>query len=889
MEALSRSTDSAGELWVELPLRPLAPQPEDVLNLRLDERRTEGSPAFDMKEAPILASELASESRVDDRAELDMTVSVVVPCKNDARYLAANLESILSQDYPQLECIVVDGGSTDETPDLLERYGDRIQWVSEPDRGAFDARAVNRGWQLARGEIVAWLNADDLWQPGAVRAVVDAFKTHPDVDVVYGTAGIIDETGQVHGDLVPRTWDLEYALRHCDGIIFQPAAFIRRSMLEQVGWLYPVSCHDHDLWLRIARAGGTFLRVPDRLAMDRVRADDPARAADIAIPGKIGLTKRFFADPGLPLHLQELRRPAMSGAYRRALDYLRANRPVHWARGVGLASMAVATDPRSIQATSERVLRPVRAYTPVLRARTRSLLERLRGAMVRLARLPVVASRRMTGQMVERVFARGNRRLATEVRSIRTRSEQFQDRTSDALRSLRRKQEARLEGLERSIPEAVRPLSERLDRVSCDLPKLAESIEREQQRRASVLQSRIDTVEHAIPQAIQPLADRVESIAADIPKLVEGIHRYDGVQASVESVREQVDRESRQMRDALEVLRHEQEALRDRVEAALDRPPASVSSGIRQIYGTPPTLRRIPGWHANWGLENGANPFIRQRAEQWSSLRSPVAMQWFADLLVMIWPGNELSRVLFLTGNFDPNELTWISQTLTEGMTVIDVGAHMGIYSMIASKLVGETGAVVAVEPSSREFQRLTFHVTLNDLRNVRCLQEAASDAPRKATLKVASERNSGRNTFGEFFDPSVEQATGEPVRMRTIDAIVAAQGLQRVDFIKVDVEGHELKVLAGASETLTRFRPRVLIEVFEETLRAQGASVDDVLISLEQRGYALHEFSDTTGYLVPLSRAIGNERRSLVALPMRRAQSSRPRQPRAEPSPGVP
>ena len=861
---------------------------------------------------------------MNDRVELDMTVSVVVPCKNDARYLAANLESVLSQDYPQIECIVVDGGSTDATLDLLERYGDRIQWVSEPDRGAFDARAINRGWQLSKGEIVAWLNAEDLWQPGAVRAVVEAFKTHPDVDVVYGTAGVIDELGSGHGDLVPRTWELEYALRHCDDVIFQPAAFMRRTMLEHIGWLHPVSCHDHDLWLRIARVGGTFLKIPDRLAMDRLRGDDPGRAPDIVIPGKIGLTKRFFADPALPPHLQRLRRPAMSGAYLRSLDYLRSDRPAHWARAIGLASMAVATDPRNIQATTARALRPVRAHTSVLRARARSLLGRLRHALVRLARLPVVSSKRMTGQIVERVFTRGNRRLAMDVRSMRKRSERFQNRTTEVVRSLERKHEVRLCALEQSIPNAVQPLSERLDRASWDIPKLADSIERDQQRMRLALQSRIDTVEQSIPRAVQPLTDRVERIAADISKLTKGVDRYDGMRAGLESVKgrnearfdalEQglaqavepltarvdglaaefpklsagFEREYHQIRDTLELLRREQEALRDQLEAALDYPPASVSSAVHRIYGTPPTLRRIPGWHSYWGIENGSNPFIRKRAEQWSSLKSPVAMQWFADLLVMIWPGNELSRVLFLTGNFEPNELTWISQTLTEGMTVIDIGAHMGIYSMIASKLVGETGAVVAVEPSSREFQRLTFHVTLNDLKNVHCLPEAASDAPGEATLKVASEWNSGHNTFGGFSNSSVEKAKDEPVRMRTVDAIVAAQRLERVDVIKIDVEGHELKVLAGASETLARFRPRVLIQVFEETLRAQGASVDDVLISLEQRGYVLHEFSEASGYLVPLTRTIGNESRNLVALPMRRAQSSRPRQPRAEPSPGV-
>jgi FkbM family methyltransferase len=243
-------------------------------------------------------------------------------------------------------------------------------------------------------------------------------------------------------------------------------------------------------------------------------------------------------------------------------------------------------------------------------------------------------------------------------------------------------------------------------------------------------------------------------------------------------------------------------------------------------------------------------------------------MRWLGDLLVMIWPGNELSRVLFLTGNFEPNELTWMSQTLTEGMVIIDIGAHMGMYTLTASKLVGASGVVLALEPSTREFQRLTFHVTLNDLRNVRCLQIAASSSSGEAMLKIGSEWNSGHNTFGEFFNESVEMLREERVPMQTVDALIAGQGIERVDLIKIDVEGHEFQVLAGAVETISRFRPRILIEVFEETLRRQGACVEAVLGFLTAHGYALNEFSDANGELVPLAALPGKESRNLVALP---------------------
>lgn len=292
------------------------------------------------------------------REECPFLVSVVVPCKNEIRYLPYALNSILSQDYANIECIVVDGGSTDGTIDLLKRYGDKITWLSEPDRGSFDA--INRGWKLSRGEILAWLNADDLWEPGAVRTVVDFFVCHPDVDVVYGIAGVVDEAGRVHGDLIPRDWDLEYALRCCDHIIFQSAAFMRRRILEKVGWLYPAWCHDHDLWLRIARAGGTFARLSSRLAMDRMRADNLGRLAAIVVPAKIGLTKRFFAQPGLPAENKRLKRRAMSSAYVRGVDYLSIGRPRHWFLAARLFVQALIADPRNIRDIGERFTRPFR-------------------------------------------------------------------------------------------------------------------------------------------------------------------------------------------------------------------------------------------------------------------------------------------------------------------------------------------------------------------------------------------------------------------------------------------------------------------------------------------------------------------------------------------------
>ena len=121
-------------------------------------------------------------------------VSIVTPSYNQARFLGQAVESVLVQDYPQIEYLVLDGGSTDGSVEILRAHEDRIDhWVSEPDAGQADA--INRGWQRSRGQILAWLNSDDRYEPGAISAVVEAFQRHPGADVVAGDCQVIDGHG----------------------------------------------------------------------------------------------------------------------------------------------------------------------------------------------------------------------------------------------------------------------------------------------------------------------------------------------------------------------------------------------------------------------------------------------------------------------------------------------------------------------------------------------------------------------------------------------------------------------------------------------------------------------------------------------------------------------
>jgi len=180
-------------------------------------------------------------------------VSIVTPSLNQGQFIEATIESVLSQDYPRIEYIVMDGGSTDGTLEILRRYGPRLQWVSEPDRG--QSHAINKGFRRARGQILAWLNSDDTYLPGAVTASVEHFLQHPDCGMVYGEGFLIDERGEVITRF-PATqpfnlWKLVYVIDY----ILQQTAFFRREVLDAVGGL-DEQLHfgmDWDLFIRIGK------------------------------------------------------------------------------------------------------------------------------------------------------------------------------------------------------------------------------------------------------------------------------------------------------------------------------------------------------------------------------------------------------------------------------------------------------------------------------------------------------------------------------------------------------------------------------------------------------------------------------------------------------------
>ncbi len=198
-------------------------------------------------------------------------ISVIIPSFNQGRYIERTLASVLSQEGVSVELMVVDGGSSDDTIDILERYRRRFQWISEKDHGQADA--VNKGIARTVGDIIGWLNSDDIYCPGALARVEDFFEKNPEADIVYGDACLIDPRNKVIGLYPTEPWNVRRLRDIC--YLCQPAVFFRRRVVEKYGLLDEklIYCMDYEFWLRLALGGVCFVRLPFILAGSRVHPE----------------------------------------------------------------------------------------------------------------------------------------------------------------------------------------------------------------------------------------------------------------------------------------------------------------------------------------------------------------------------------------------------------------------------------------------------------------------------------------------------------------------------------------------------------------------------------------------------------------------------------------
>ncbi len=241
-------------------------------------------------------------------------VTVITPAYNRASYLDETIASVLAQDYPDIEYIVIDDGSTDDSLRVIEKYRGRVRVETQANMG--ETRTVNRGFSLATGAIVGIVNSDDPLLPGAVRRAVEAFQRDPALLVAYPDWEMIDGEGKVVQRI--RTFDYDYLdmLRrhHC---VPGPGAFFRREVVERLGGRDPQFRYvgDFDFWLR-AGLLGPFARIPETLATFRLHPDSASvsdRGAAMA-EEHIRLVRKIYAMPGLPDAVRRLRREAYGSA-----------------------------------------------------------------------------------------------------------------------------------------------------------------------------------------------------------------------------------------------------------------------------------------------------------------------------------------------------------------------------------------------------------------------------------------------------------------------------------------------------------------------------------------------------------------------------------------------
>lgn len=222
-----------------------------------------------------------------------MRIAVVTPSYNQGEFVERTIRSVLEQQYADLDYIVCDGASSDATGSVLDAYADQLRIIREPDKGQADA--VNKGILATTGEVIGWLNSDDVYCPGALATVATYFAEQPEVDVVYGDADLIDDTDDVIGRYYTRPWDFERLKKR--PILCQPAVFFRRRMVDRFGLLDDQLDYtlDYEYWLRLAAGGARFAYLPITLAGARQHAATKTRNARIRLHAELHpMLKRYM-------------------------------------------------------------------------------------------------------------------------------------------------------------------------------------------------------------------------------------------------------------------------------------------------------------------------------------------------------------------------------------------------------------------------------------------------------------------------------------------------------------------------------------------------------------------------------------------------------------------
>jgi len=255
-------------------------------------------------------------------------VSIITPSYNQAQFLEEAILSVFNQDYPHVEYIIIDGGSTDGSIDIIRKYESRLKyWVSEPDSG--QSEAINKGWNKSTGDIIAWLNSDDTYCRGALRAVAEVFEKNPETLLVHGAANTCAQDGKtVLSMSQPLDMDPYDMIAGCGGVNTQPSIFLRRSVLDEVGYLDPRLHYvmDWEYCIRIGLHYGTrhYQKLDVVLSNNRDWSGNKTNQGwkNLCEEHRSVFARLFAEHPG-DEHLQRIRDAAYRSSYRRQADLAR--------------------------------------------------------------------------------------------------------------------------------------------------------------------------------------------------------------------------------------------------------------------------------------------------------------------------------------------------------------------------------------------------------------------------------------------------------------------------------------------------------------------------------------------------------------------------------------
>ncbi len=260
-------------------------------------------------------------------------------------------------------------------------------------------------------------------------------------------------------------------------------------------------------------------------------------------------------------------------------------------------------------------------------------------------------------------------------------------------------------------------------------------------------------------------------------------------------------------------------------------------------------LRRVPGWWSGYTLETPPDAARQMRLKLWNALQGQIVrVSWIDGIKLDLRMGTDIARLVFRAGEIDPNEFSFLADVLKPGMCVVDVGANEGLFTLFFRKRVGPGGRVIALEPSERELIHLKRNLRINRFLDVDVVPLAVGDHVGRARLSLAEAGHAGHNALGTPAAPWVSVVDQVEVEVSTLDTLSDARNWPRIDLIKMDIEGSELRALRGADRLLARDRPMLLLEAEQESLSLRGASFSELLSWLAARKYRAMDFSKTDG-----------------------------------------